>query len=170
MMYQGVDDFPIGKWWILNVTGDLSLLLKEKTWLKRISKKQLADRFKLIKEEFFDKIQLNRKLEKYILKQVRLYEIKCDMLILGNTPMGRYWKGQYRLLQLEIQGMDESKVMDKSSNAENTSRLSKYMGYRIDPMVTSMAEYYANVDNMKEEYKRMVAAENKRKALRRRSR
>lgn len=151
MMYQGIYDMPIGKWWkqepIYLVRFESLRFL-----FKSILKPFLVKRWDKIKAEFFDKIALNDELEKYLLKLVKLESIRVDIMLNEGTSRGNYLKTQYKIKEDEIKHYE---IKDKKDNFQQKAILSKHAGFRIDENVTSIAEYYGYINDMREEYKRL---------------
>jgi len=159
MMYEGVYDLPIFNWWEVSEKDDLKFLLKEpKKVTKRIEKK-LKQRWAIIKAEFFDKIALDKNLERLILKKVKLQSLRCDILLTGDN----HTKTLFIQLELEIESLEKEASKNAIGNYAQKSVLDKFLGRRVDPKVTPVMEYYSDLKQMSAEFKRQIAEANRRK-------
>lgn len=153
MMYEGVHDLPTFNWWQANEKDDLSFLLTEpRTITKRLGRK-LKQRWKLIREEYFDKIALNREVEKLFLKKARLQSLRCEILLTDNN----HTRTLYMMLELEIDALEQQAAKNNIGNYEQKSVLDKYLGFRVDPKTMPILEYSMHLKMMSEEYKRLLA-------------
>lgn len=153
MMYEGVHDLPTFNWWEANAKDDLSYLLTEpKKITKRLTRK-LKERWKIIREEFFDKIALNRDVEKLFLKKAKLQSLRCEILLTNDN----HTRTLYMILELEIDALEQQASKNAIGNYEQKSVLDKYVGFRIDPKTMPILEYSMHLKMMSQEYKRLLA-------------
>lgn len=162
MMYAGIYDMPIGRWWDANDNDDPIHLVRFELFrflYRSVFKLRILKRWKEIQYQHFEKIALDRKLEAYLLELVKLESIRVDIMLHEGTPHGRYLKTMYEIKSREIKAMENTNEV-KRDNFKEKAILSKYVGFRIDENKESIAAYHGYINDMKDEYQRMKSVKS----------
>ena len=162
MIYKGIYDLPTFNWWELNETNDLKyLLLDPKQEITNKLKVKLNQRYSIIKDQFFDDIALDFEVESFILKNIKLAEYRCDIIM--DIDRDRNMTA-FLFLEREIKAMQQEVATSgkKFDNLKSKAVLEKSQGYYIDTRVMPIAEYHSIIDNFKEEQS-AIRAENERR-------
>lgn len=136
--YTSITNLPIYNFDVLCKTGDFNYLLKDG------SDKLPADldEVKLwsdIYNEFLEEFGLSKNFKKYLKLRAKATRLYKEALVDGKTHKITFAK------LADLQAVDAIKSVEGGDLSKTSAALSKYYGFRINPMEVTVKEYYSYV-------------------------
>jgi len=136
--YKSITDLPIKNWWDYNETRDLGYLLKTYKQITESEIEKLSIVYHGIMNEFSAEFGVDEDLKDILEQQIRIAMMKVAYMD-GDD-------GQLTMIELaEIDLKEQTKMVNGMSFYEVKAILEKNMGFRIDPLVTTVMEYYSYI-------------------------
>lgn len=136
--YDSIRKMPLINWWEFNETKDFGHLFKEYKEATEENIEALNNAYMALMDEFTKEFGISEYLLSVLEKQIEIAKLQADYMN-GN-------KGN--LTMIEVAQL-ELKDLVKTSNGmgfyEVKSIIEKQMGFRIDPNVTTVMEYYSYI-------------------------
>lgn len=136
--YTSIEDLPIGVWWKVNKTGDVTLLLlsEEKQTEKVID--YCIEMWDTIRDEHIQVFGMSHAFEDY-LRQLNKVSIKRANFAISQNGLDKTW--------LAIEEKELADMMPKKQQNDYKVKLTieRALGITIDPRVYTVMEYYTAI-------------------------
>lgn len=110
----------------------------------KYNEKEALKSWKNIMKEFIDVFGIPVNYKQYLRKQIQAIKLYDKSIKTGNRSL-------VTLAQLrEKEGELEIKSIDSEPFLKNLARISKYMGFKINPKETTVAEFYGYIELQKD--------------------
>lgn len=136
--YTSITDLPIYNFDVMCKTGDVSYLLKD----GKDEFPEYLDEIELwsnIYNEFLDTFGLSDNFKKYLKLRAKATKLYKEALVDGKTHKITFAK------LADLQAIDAVKETSEGDLSRTSASLSKYYGFRINPMEVSVKEYYSYI-------------------------
>lgn len=134
--YESISDITLAKWWKVQETGDVTLLIKNKFRLTQGIVDYCSNLWDDIRQEHLDAFGVPKNYSKY-------WNLKADIAIKEMDYAISQNNWDLFLLNLGKDDLIELESQPRQSNIQAKSLVEKYWlnGNRIDPEVTTLEEY-----------------------------
>lgn len=137
--YNTIQELPLINWWRFNETKDVKYFLKEYSDNVSVGKLlQLEGIYTKLMDEFTAEFGINEHLLLVLEKQIDIAKLKADFMLgeAANITLIEVAELELTALVRGVNGMGFHEVK---------AILEKQMGFRIDPYVTTVIEYYSYI-------------------------
>tara|TARA_R110000803_G_scaffold98237_2_gene166392 strand:+ start:128 stop:565 length:438 start_codon:yes stop_codon:yes gene_type:complete len=136
--YNSITELPIYNFDVMCKTGDVSYLLKD----GKDSFPEDIDEIALwsdLYNEFLETFGLSDKFKKYLKLRAKATKLYKEALVDGHTHKITFAK------LADMEAIDAIQEVDGGDLSKTSASLSKFYGFRINPMEISVKEYYSYV-------------------------
>jgi len=136
--YDTIQDLPLINWWRFNETKDVKYFLKKYSEVSVGKLLQLDGIYTKLMDEFTAEFGINEHLLLVLEKQIDIAKLKADFMLgeAANITLIEVAELELTALVRGVKGMGFHQVK---------AILEKQMGFRIDPYVTTVMEYYSYI-------------------------
>ena len=136
--YDSINDLPLVNWWKFNETKDFGHLLKEYKDVDEAQMEHLSAIYTELMDEFTKEFGISNHLLAVIEKQIEIALLKTDYVLgeKGNTTLIEVAELELKELVKSVNGMSHNQIK---------AIIEKNMGFRVDPKVTTVMEYYSYI-------------------------
>lgn len=144
--YESIEDLILRIWWKIHETGDVTLLLKDKT---KITDKVIAycsDMWDTIRNQHMDKFGITSSYKEYLNQIYKVATLKADLALSQNRMLKTFLK----LAELELESLTSGKVPNEY---KHKAMIQNAIGRHIDPNKETVVEYYSEIQLLEERSK-----------------
>jgi len=136
--YNTIQELPLINWWRFNETKDVKYFLKKYSEVSVGKLLQLEGIYTKLMDEYTQEFGINEHLLLVLEKQIDIAKLKADFMLgaAANITLIEVAELELTALVRGVKGMGFHEVK---------AILEKQMGFRIDPYVTTVMEYYSYI-------------------------
>ena len=136
--YDTIKELPLINWWRFNETKDVKYFLKKYSEVSVGKLLQLEGIYSKLMDEYTAEFGINEHLLLVLEKQIDIAKLKADFMLgaAANITLIEVAELELTALVRGVKGMGFHEVK---------AILEKQMGFRIDPYVTTVMEYYSYI-------------------------
>jgi len=136
--YDTIKELPLINWWRFNETKDVKYFLKKYSEVSVGKLLQLEGIYTKLMDEYTAEFGINEHLLLVLEKQIDIAKLKADFMLgaAANITLIEVAELELTALVRGVKGMGFHEVK---------AILEKQMGFRIDPYVTTVMEYYSYI-------------------------
>jgi len=136
--YDSIKELPLINWWKFNETKDVKYFLKAYSDVNTAKLLFLETIYSKLMNEYTNEFGINEHLLTVLEKQIQIASLKADFMngSAGNLTLIEVAELELTELVRGVKGMGFYEVK---------AILEKQMGFRIDPHVTTVMEYYSYI-------------------------
>ena len=137
-LWSNIEIMPIYNWIKICETGDLRwLFIKGKG---RVSDK-IATHWISLQDEYLDEFGLDEKYKQQLRLEKEITGLNCDFVITRDRFL-------LNIIKMKEADIKATKTVEAFSFYQMKDPVEKYKGYRVDPLTTSVKEWYYSLKNM----------------------
>jgi hypothetical protein len=133
--YNSIDELPIFNWFAIEEKNDITFLLKDKKEITPDQRALLLVVWDSLIAQYIDEFGISDSMQEIMLvkKYIKILEIDQELYGINNTTF----------IEIELERLKElSQKGQNISNNEVKAYVEKYMGFRLDPKVITVKEYF----------------------------
>lgn len=136
--YDTIQELPLINWWKFNESKDYKYFLKEYSDVSATKLLELETIYTKLMDEYTSEFGINEHLLLVLEKQIDIAKLKADFMLgeAANITLIEVAEIELTALVRGVNGMGFHEVK---------AILEKQMGFRIDPKVTTVMEYYSYI-------------------------
>ena len=133
--FESLSDLPVYNWFKVNETNNLAHLL---VVFREINSKEaefLSEVYHNLMTEYIDLYGVSQQFRQILLKKREIALYQCDLFLTGD----KMFLTLIKIAQIELKELIE--IQSDNDFEEVKAVISKHMGFRIDPKITTVTEY-----------------------------
>lgn len=149
-LYESIDELPIWNWNMVNEKGDYTYVKKNRV-NAQVTKEEYANlkiQWEKLFAEYIDRFKFSPTFLTILEKKKEVMQWQKQYAETGDKSVFTFIKFAER----ELSELEKEKT--GSDFLETKSILQQFLGYRIDPKLTSVAEFYTDLRRLQERNKR----------------
>jgi hypothetical protein len=144
--YESIEDLILRFWWKIHETGDVTLLLKDKTEITDKVIAYCSDMWDTIRNQHMDKFGITSSYKEYLNQIYKVATLKADLALSQNRMLKTFLK----LAELELESLTSGKVPNEY---KHKAMIQNAIGRHIDPNKETVVEYYSEIQLLEERSK-----------------
>lgn len=144
--YESIEDLILRIWWKIHETGDVTLLLKDKTEITDKVIAYCSDMWDTIRNQHMDKFGITSSYKEYLNQIYKVATLKADLALSQNRMLKTFLK----LAELELESLTSGKVPNEY---KHKAMIQNAIGRHIDPNKETVVEYYSEIQLLEERSK-----------------
>ena len=144
--YESIEDLILRIWWKIHETGDVTLLLKDKTEITDKVIAYCSDMWDTIRNQHMDKFGITSSYKEYLNQIYKVATLKADLALSQNRMLKTFLK----LAELELESLASGKVPNEY---KHKAMIQNAIGRHIDPNKETVVEYYSEIQLLEERSK-----------------
>ena len=144
--YESIEDLILRIWWKIHETGDVTLLLKDKTEITDKVIAYCSDMWDTIRNQHMDKFGITSSYKEYLNQIYKVATLKADLALSQNRMLKTFLK----LAELELESLTIGKVPNEY---KHKAMIQNAIGRHIDPNKETVVEYYSEIQLLEERSK-----------------
>lgn len=137
-IYSTIDEMPIYNWVQIQTTGDLKYLYKS---CKGKVNNDLFDFWEALQDEYINRFGLDESYRKQLKLMIKVSKLNCQFVLTKD----RFLLNEINMVEHEI---EMSNKIEGLSFYDIKDHAEKHKGFRIDPKVVTVTEWYTTLKNM----------------------
>jgi hypothetical protein len=150
-LYNSINELPIGSWFEIHRTNDLSYLMKERHSINKKQQDQLESTWNNIFFEFLDAFGIPDNMREILELRRDISVLKLEMFIENDPSIQTF---------IEVKEIQLNNLLNdtkKEDSAIVSAYVEKFMGFKL-PKETTVKEFYSYIKIIDEEIKRSKKA------------
>lgn len=144
-IYQGIATLPIHNWWMIHEKSDFSYLLIRPRKLNIFHKRFLSRVWRNIYDEYIKRFGFSKLFIEIMEKKQEIYVLKCQRIETGDDSMNLF----IEVAKKELEELEKRSKADPMSMYQSKLSMEKILGFRLDPKVVPVEEYYSYIEGVK---------------------
>jgi hypothetical protein len=144
--YESIEDLILRIWWKIHETGDVTLLLKDKTEITDKVIAYCSDMWDTIRNQHMDKFGITSSYKEYLNQIYKVATLKADLALSQNRMLKTFLK----LAELELESLTSGKMPNEY---KHKAMIQNAIGRHIDPNKETVVEYYSEIQLLEERSK-----------------